>query len=98
MKELTFLVTYTARPGQRETFLRALAARGLPETIRAEDGCLQYDYYLSIENADEILLLERWDSAEAQRAHLHQPHMAQVRELKEQYVESTALRKLTEVE
>jgi len=98
MGELTFLVTYTAKPGQRETFLRALAARGLPETIRAEAGCLQYDYHLSIDNADEILLVERWTSSEAQQTHLKQPHMAQVRELKEQYVESTALRKLAEVE
>ncbi len=97
MTELTFLVTYTAKAGRRETFLRALAARGLPETIRAEDGCLQYDYYLSIENGDDILLLERWSSAEAQQAHLKQPHMAQVRELKEQYVENTTLRKLAEV-
>ncbi|MBQ2061525.1 MAG: antibiotic biosynthesis monooxygenase [Oscillospiraceae bacterium] len=98
MTELTFLVTYTARPGQRETFLRALAARGIPEAVRAEAGCLQYDYYLSIENADEILLLERWTSAEAQQTHLRQPHMAQARELKEQYVENTTLRRLTEVE
>ena len=98
MTELTFLVTYTAKAGQRETFLRALAARGLPETIRAEEGCLQYDYYLSIDNADDILLLERWSSAEAQQMHLKQPHMAQVRELKEQYVDSTALRKLAEVD
>lgn len=98
MNELTFLVTYTAKPGRRETFLRALSARGLPETIRAEAGCLQYDYYLSIENADEILLMERWSSSEAQQTHLRQPHMAQVRELKEQYVENTTLRKLAEVD
>lgn len=98
MSELTLLVTYTAKPGMRETFLRALAARGIPDMIRAEAGCLQYDYYLSIENADEILLLERWTSAEAQQTHLRQPHMAQARELKEQYVENTTLRRLTEVE
>ncbi len=98
MTELTFLVTYTAKPGQRETFLRALAARGIPEAVRAEAGCLQYDYYLSIENEDEILLLERWTSAEAQQTHLRQPHMAQARELKELYVETTALRKLTEAD
>lgn len=97
MSELTLLVTYTAKPGQRETFLRSLAARGIPETIRAEEGCLQYDYFLSIERADEILLLERWASPEAQKIHLGQPHMATVRELKERYVEKTALRKLEEV-
>ena len=35
MSELTLLVTYTAKPGMRETFLRCLAARGIPEMIRA---------------------------------------------------------------
>lgn len=98
MSERTFLVTYTAKPGQRETFLRSLAARGIPEAIRAEEGCLQYDYYLSIERADEILLLERWASPEAQKIHLGQPHMAALREIKERYVESTSLRKLGEVD
>ena len=98
MSELTLLVTYTARPGMRETFLRALTARGLPETIRAEAGCLQYEYYLSIENADEILLLERWADPEAQAAHMARPHMALLRELKEQYVAHTALRTPGEVE
>ena len=98
MSELTLLVTYTAKPGMRETFLRALAARGIPDMIRAEAGCLQYDYYLSIERADEILLLERWTSPQAQAAHLGQPHMATLREIKERYVESTSLRKLGEVD
>lgn len=98
MSELTLLVTYTAKPGMRETFLRALAARGIPDMIRAEAGCLQYDYYLSIERADEILLLERWTSPRAQTAHLGQPHMAALREIKEQYVEKTALRKPGEVD
>ena len=78
--------------------IRALAARGIPDMIRAEAGCLQYDYYLSIERADEILLLERWTSPQAQAAHLGQPHMAALREIKEQYVEKTALRKPGEVD
>ena len=98
MSELTLLVTYTAKPGMRETFLRALAARGIPELIRAEEGCLQYDYHLSIENADQILLLERWTSAEAQETHMGQPHMVTLRQLKEKYVERVDLRKLREVE
>ena len=98
MSELTFLVTYTAKPGMRETFLRALAARGVSEAVRAEEGCLQYDFYLSIDSADEILLLERWTSAEAQQVHLTQPHMAAQRELKEQYLDRTVVRKLSEVD
>ena len=98
MKELTMLVVYTARSGQRETFLRALAARGLPERIRAEEGCLGYEYYLSLRSADEILLVERWASAQAQAAHMTQPHMAALGELKARYIERTELRKLTEAD
>ena len=98
MSELTLLVTYTAKPGMRETFLRALAARGIPDMIRAEAGCLQYEYFISVMEPDEILLVERWTGPEAQAAHLRQPHMARLREIKEQYVEATVLRKLGEVE
>ena len=98
MEEITLLVTYVAKPGRRETFLRALAARGIPEAVRAEKGCVQYDYYLSLQNGDEILLVERWRSEDDQRAHARQPHMAALRELKERDIERTEIRKLQEAE
>ena len=47
MKPLRLLVTYTAKPGQRDAFLRAVLQSGVPETVRQEDGCLRYDYFLS---------------------------------------------------
>ena len=97
MNELTFLVTYALKPGQREAFLRGLAASGVVDQIRAEEGCLQYDYFLSLKDADQVLLLERWTCAEAQKVHMTQPHMAKVRELKEQFADSTAIRCLSEV-
>ncbi len=98
MNGLTLIVTYIAKPGMRETFLRALASRGIPDLIRAEEGCLQYDYYLSLQSPEEILLVEKWTSAQAQEVHLCQPHMAQLRELKDRFVERTEIRKLAEVD
>lgn len=56
---LTLLVTYTAKAGQRDAFLQAVLQSGLPERIRQEDGCLRYDYFLSAERPDEILLAEQ---------------------------------------
>ncbi|MBE6989735.1 MAG: antibiotic biosynthesis monooxygenase [Ruminococcaceae bacterium] len=96
MKETYLFVTYITKPGQRETFLREMAERGVTEAIRAEDGCLQYDYYLSIQNENEILLAERWTSPEKQQVHMGQPHMTHITELKEKYVESTTLRWMSE--
>ena len=98
MKEsapLTLYVAYTAKPGCRETFLRQLTTHGVIDAIRREDGCLRYDYFLCVQNADEILLVEQWQTQAHQRIHLQQPHMARLRELKEQYVADTRLGRVT---
>jgi len=39
MKPLRLLVTYTAKPGQRDAFLRAVLQSGVPETVRQEAVC-----------------------------------------------------------
>ncbi len=89
MKPLRLLVTYTARPGQRDTFLQTVLQSGAAEIIRQEDGCLRYDYFLSAERPEEILLVEEWASAEQQQIHLQQPHMQQLKQWKEQYIAAT---------
>ena len=98
MKEstpLTLYVAYTAKPGCREKFVRQLVEEGILTLIRQEDGCLAYDYYFSAQDENELLLIERWQSAEHQRVHMQQPHMARLRELKEQYVADTRLGRVT---
>lgn len=82
---LTLYVRYLAKPGCRESFLRQLTTEGIIDAIRREDGCLRYDYFLSVQNADEILLVEQWESEEKQQVHLRAAHMDRLRELKAQY-------------
>ncbi len=62
--------------------------------IRQEPGCLAYDYYFSAQDENELLLIERWQSAEHQRVHMQQPHMARLKAIKEQNVDSTTLGKV----
>lgn len=88
---LTLYVRYLAKPGCRETFLRQLTPHGIIDAIRREDGCLRYDYFLSVQNADEILLVEQWQTEEKQQAHLRAPHMDQLRRLKSEYVADARL-------
>lgn len=92
--ELMLSVIYTARPGQRETFVRTLVEEGIVSAIRAEDGCLMYDYYFSAQDEDTVLLVERWTSEEHQRRHMQQPHMARLKEIKERYIAETALHRV----
>lgn len=88
---LTLYVRYLAKPGCRETFLRQLTTQGIIDAIRREDGCLRYDYFLSVQNEDEILLVEQWQTEEQQQAHLRTPHMDQLRQLKREYVADAQL-------
>lgn len=94
--ELTLHVIYTAKPGCREQFVRQIVTQGILEGIRAEKGCLQYEYFFSTDREDEVLLVERWESEAHQRAHMSQPHMAQLRAIKEEYIDKVSLKKVQE--
>ena len=90
---LKLSVNYFAKPGRREEFLRRIVEDGILAAIRAEEGCLRYDYYLSCQNEDEILLLEEWDTAEHQRTHMGQEHMKRLRVIKDDCIADTQLHK-----
>lgn len=90
---LKLSVNYFARPGRREEFLRRIVEGSILAAIRAEEGCLRYDYYLSCQNEDEILLLEEWDTAEHQRIHMEQEHMKRLRVIKDDCIADTQLHK-----
>lgn len=90
---LKLSVNYFAKPGRREEFLRLIVEGGILAAIRAEEGCLRYDYYLSCQNEDEILLLEEWDTVEHQRIHMEQEHMKRLRVIKDDCIADTQLHK-----
>lgn len=90
---LKLFVNYFAKPGRREEFLRRIVEGGILAAIRVEEGCLRYDYYLSCQNEDEILLLEEWDTAEHQRTHMEQEHMKRLRVIKDDCIADTQLHK-----
>ena len=85
----------TAKPGCRETLVHQNVMESLADTHRRDGGCIRYDYYFSAQQEDEILLVEQWQRQAHQRIHLQQPHMARLRELKEQYVADTRLGRVT---
>ncbi|MBP3685439.1 MAG: antibiotic biosynthesis monooxygenase [Clostridia bacterium] len=87
----TIYVTFDCFDGKREAFLEKMHESGVLSAIRAEDGCHKYDYYLSEKDANELLLIERWETKEHQKLHLTQPHMATLRSFKDDYIRDTAL-------
>ena len=83
-------VYYYVREGMMSDFIDALNSNRIAEQCRNENGCLQYDYFISEDKPDKLLLLiERWENAEAQKVHTSQPHFLILQDLKAKYVEKT---------
>ena len=73
----------TAKPGMRAKVLEAFQAN-MP-AVRAEDGCIEYEATVDAEGAgavqtpfgdDTFVVVEKWESMEALKAHAAAPHMA----------------------
>ena len=76
------LAIITAKPGMRERILEAYRAN--VEAVRAEAGCLAYEAVVDVQGAaagfaqfgpDAFVVVEKWESIEALRAHAIAPHM-----------------------
>lgn len=73
----------TAKPGQRSAILELFKAN-VP-AVHAEDGCIEYAPVIDTPSAgsiqtklgdDSFMVVEKWESAEALKAHAASPHMA----------------------
>jgi quinol monooxygenase YgiN len=77
------IAVLTAKPGKREEVLKHFRAN-VP-AVRAEKGCIEYGAAIDAEPAlpvqtkwgpDTFLVIEKWESLEALKAHAAAPHMA----------------------
>jgi quinol monooxygenase YgiN len=72
----------TTNPGQREAVLQAFRAN-VP-AVHAEDGCIEYGATVDAEaggiqtkfGSDTFVVIEKWASLDALKAHAASPHMA----------------------
>lgn len=87
----TIYVKFTCLPQKREAFIQKVTQTGVLAAIRAEEGCVKYDYYLSEKDPNELLLIEQWETKQHQQIHISQPHMAQLRSFKGDYITGTQL-------
>lgn len=85
------IVYYHCKEGMRDSFLKAIKEARISELCKQEAGNRQYDYFLPTEDTKTVLLLEKWDTEEAQKAHLTTPHFKLLGELKAQYVEQVEI-------
>lgn len=87
----TICVKFRCLPQKREAFIQKVKDTGVLDAIRAEDGCIRYDYYLSEKDPNELLLIEQWETKQHQQIHITQPHMDHLRDFKGDYITNTTL-------
>ena len=77
------IAVITAKPGLRDSILQAFRAN-VP-AVRAEQGCIEYGAAVDAETAssmqtrygpDTFVVVEKWESLDALKAHAAAPHMA----------------------
>lgn len=77
------IAVISAKPGMRDAILQAFRAN-VP-ACKAEQGCIEYGAAVDLEDgpgfqkkygADTFLVVEKWASLDALKAHAASPHMA----------------------
>ena len=82
---ITVNLRYTGTDGNARKFAEEMISSGTVDAIRAEEGNLRYEYYLSLDDPETILLIDSWASQEAIDAHHATPMMATIAALREKY-------------
>lgn len=84
---ITVLATIELAAGRRDDFL-AVFEQVVP-LVRAEEGCLEYGPTVDADSGIEkqrsrrenvVVVVEKWESLDALKAHLVAPHMGEYRE------------------
>lgn len=82
---ITINIYYTGKNGNAQKFAKEMIASGIVQDIRAEEGNLQYEYFWPMEDAETVLLIDRWKNQEALDKHHATEMMQKIIALREKY-------------
>ena len=76
---------YTGKDGSARAFAEEMTKSGTVEAIRKENGNLRYEYYLSFDDPETVLLIDEWKDQAAIDRHHASPMMRKITELRDKY-------------
>ena len=76
---------YTGKNGSARAFAEEMTKSGTVEAIRKENGNLRYEYYLSFDDPETVLLIDEWTDQSAIDRHHASPMMQKITELRDKY-------------
>ena len=82
---ITIHIYYTGENGNARKFAEEMQSSEIVQEIRAEEGNIRYEYFLPLEDAETVLLIDSWKDQQAIDLHHATPMMEQIVKLREKY-------------
>ena len=82
---ITVNLRYSGIDGNARAFAEEMMSSGTVDKIRAEKGNLRYEYYISLDDPETVLLIDSWADQAAIDVHHESPMMATIAALREKY-------------
>ncbi len=82
---ITVNLRYKGKNGSARAFAEEMISSGTVAAIRAEEGNLRYEYYLSLDDPETVLLIDEWTDQAAIDRHHASPMMQKITELRNKY-------------
>ena len=82
---LTVNLRYTGENGAALAFAKEMTASGTVDSIRAEEGNIRYEYYISLDDPQTVLLIDSWRDQAAIDTHHASPMMKTIASLRDKY-------------
>lgn len=82
---ITVNLRYKGKEGAAQKFAQEMVNSGTVAAIRSEDGNLRYEYYVSMDDPETVLLIDSWENQEAIDIHHASPMMKTIADLRDKY-------------
>ncbi len=60
---------FTSETTEMKDFYKTLVDEGLVAASRADKGCVMYDFFISVDDPKQMMLIEKWETIEDLQAH-----------------------------
>ena len=82
---ITINIYYNGKNGNAKKFAEEMLSSGIVDKIRAEKGNLRYEYFIPVDDAENVMLIDSWENQEALDIHHATPMMKEIISLREKY-------------
>ena len=76
---------YTGENGNAQKVAQEMESSGTAAAIRAEAGNLKYNYFISMDDPETVLLIDSWKDQASLDVHHASPMMQTIMQLREKY-------------